>query len=208
MIRAVIFDFGNVISRFDVGIVLRTLAPFTAKPLPELEHAMFDSTDLFTQFEGGHVQPEEFYRCMIAAGGLAMSQEEFRKAFTGKFTPIPGTADIIRRLKPHYLLGLLSNTNIWDFESQIIRQEVFPLFNSVTLSFEVHALKPARRIYDDALVKLGVAPDEAVYIDDIREYVEAAEEMGMKGIRYTSDADLRNALGVLGVMPFSGDSRL
>lgn len=205
MIRAVIFDFGNVISRFDVRRVLLSLAPFTTKSLPELEHVMFTSTDLFTQFEAGRVTPEEFSRRMIAAGDLAISREEFRRAFTEKFTPIPGTADIIRKLKPHYLLGLLSNTNVWDFTHQIARQEVFPLFDSVTLSFEVHALKPDEEIYHDALGKLGVGPEQVVYIDDIPGYVEAAQRMGMKGIRYTSDGVLREELNALGVLPFAGD---
>jgi len=105
-------------------------------------------------------------------------------------------------------LGLLSNTNIWDYEEHITRQDVLPLFDSITLSFEVHALKPDKVIYRDALRKLGVSPEEAVYIDDIHEYVAAAEELGMQGIHYRSDAGLRDALGEMQVLPNKRDGHL
>lgn len=205
MIRAVIFDFGNVISTFDVGIVLRALAPYSRKNLGDLEAAMFASADLFTRFEAGLVEPDEFFLGMVKAGELTMSKKEFKRAFTQKFTPVSGTAEIIRRLKPDYKLGLLSNTNIWDYEEHITRQDVLPLFDSITLSFEVHVLKPDKVIYRDALSKLAVSPEEAVYIDDTHEYVAAAEELGMKGIHYRSDAGLRDALGEMQILPNKRD---
>jgi len=205
MIRAIIFDFGNVISSFDVGIVLRALIPYTGKSPADLEASMFASTDLFTRFEAGLVEPDEFFRSMVRAGALTISKEQFKRAFTEKFTPVPGTTEIIRRLKPEYKLGLLSNTNIWDYEEHITRHVVFPLFDSVTLSFEVHVLKPHNAIYEDALRKLGVSPEEVVYIDDIQEYVTAAEELGMKGIHYCSDAGLRDALDEMQVLPNKRD---
>jgi len=47
---------------------------------------------------------------------------------------------------------------------------VFPLFDTVTLSFVVGENETGRNIYMDALGKLNVHPEECIYIDDIREY--------------------------------------
>jgi HAD superfamily hydrolase (TIGR01509 family) len=69
----------------------------------------------------------------------------------------------------------------------------------VTVSFKVGALKPDRKIYLDALDKLGVRAEESVYIDDVREYADAAGALGIKGIHYTSHEDLVRYLRSLNI---------
>ena len=95
-------------------------------------------------------------------------------AFNGMFSPIEPTLALIRRLKGRYRLGLLSNTNEWHFRGHIATVPVFPLFDTVTLSYEVREMKPGERIYRDALGKLGLPPESCVFIDDIEENVAAA----------------------------------
>ncbi len=78
---------------------------------------------------------------------------------------------------------------------------VFSLFDTVTLSFEVGALKPEPEIYLDALRKLSLPPEACVFIDDIGKYAEGAAEVGIRGIRYTGHAELVRELSSLGVTP-------
>ena len=80
-----------------------------------------------------------------------------------------------------YRLGLLSNTNEWHFDHSIRTVDVFPLFDAVTLSYEVGAMKPAPVIYEDMLKKLGVPAGDCVYFDDIQENVDAGIRAGMHG---------------------------
>jgi HAD superfamily hydrolase (TIGR01509 family) len=71
--------------------------------------------------------------------------------------------------------------------------DVFPLFDAVTLSYKVHAMKPTAAIYADMLHKLGLEPGACLYIDDIPEYVQAARHLGMNAVTYTGhDALLRD----------------
>ena len=190
MIRAVIFDFGNVICRFDNGIILKRLSDHTGRSVEELQEIVHRSLDVIRSYEKGLISPGQFFKHIASVCGIRMSEDEFIRAYTDKFTPIPETLELIRRLKGKYKLGLLSNTSEWDFEHGIKTTEVFPLFDAVTVSFQVHALKPAREIYADAMAKLGVQPDECQYIDDIEQYAEAARRLGMTGIQYRSHADL------------------
>jgi FMN phosphatase YigB (HAD superfamily) len=60
-------------------------------------------------------------------------------------------------------------------------------------------MKPSERIYRDALAKLRLAPAACIYIDDIVEYVEKAETLGLKVIHYTSHEKLVSSLSALGV---------
>jgi molybdenum cofactor cytidylyltransferase len=59
-VRAVIFDFGNVICSFDVGRFIQNLVRLTGKPPEELTRAIQNSMTLIMQFESGLVRPPDF----------------------------------------------------------------------------------------------------------------------------------------------------
>jgi HAD superfamily hydrolase (TIGR01509 family) len=199
MIRGVIFDFGRVICRFDLGLFLDRLLPFTDHTLPELQAAMLASADLGIAYESGHLTSNAFYDAVRTRYDLSIAREDFISAYTGIFTPIPETYDLIRSLKTRYRLGLLSNTNEWHFQYVIERTEIFSLFDAVTLSYRVGAMKPARVLYDDMLGKLGLPPQEIAYIDDLQVNVDAAAALGMPALCYTDHVTLLADLGKLGV---------
>ena len=201
MIRAVVFDFGNVICRFDNKIILRRIADNTGRSIEELEEVVYQASELIESYERGIVSSEEFFARIASMCGLRMPEAEFIRAYTDKFTPIPETYQLIRRLKGKYKLGLLSNTSAWDFEYGIRTTEVFPLLDAVTVSFQVHALKPEKEIYVDVLAKLEVQPRECVYIDDIEQNVGAARELGMNAVLYRSPVELVESLKELNVLP-------
>jgi len=133
--------------------------------------------------------------------GVDVPVEELAEGFCDIFTPLESTHGLIRTLKGKYRLGLLSNTNEWHFLRRIRKVPVFPLFDAVTLSFEVGALKPEPEIYLDALRKLSLPPETCVFIDDIGKYAEGAAVLGIRGIRYTGHAELLRELSGIGVVP-------
>jgi len=197
-ISAFIFDFGNVICSFDAGLIVARTQRYSSLPADELLAALRGAHPIMRDYETGLLTSDEFFKRMCSACRLSVRKEDFVAAYTRIFQPIESTYSLIRELKPHYKLGLLSNTNEWHFEYGIKTVEVFPLFDTVTLSYEVKAMKPAREIYDDALRKLGVPPAECVYIDDLEENVLAAQELGMQGFLFRTGDALRESLKHLG----------
>jgi len=200
VIRGVIFDFGNVICSFDVEIFLAKLHEWSGLDVETLRDRIYGSR-LHSRYERGEISSERFYREISRLTGARVSAEEFAEGFSDIFTPLESTHGLIRALKGRYRLGLLSNTNEWHFERHIRKVPVFPLFDSVTLSFEVGALKPEPEIYLDALRKLSLPPEACVFIDDIGKYAEGAAALGIRGIRYTGPAELLRELSGLGVVP-------
>jgi glucose-1-phosphatase len=198
-IKGIIFDFGGVISAFDNGIFLRSLLRRTTKTVKEME-ALIVGSGLPQRYESGKISSREFFREIVEGCGLAMCEEEFIPAFTSIFTPIEPTARLIRELGRGYRLALLSNTNEWHFEHYIRTVEVFPLFDAVTLSFQVGEMKPGERIYRDVLSKIGLPPEACVFIDDLEENVEGARRLSIHGIRYTDHERLVASLRGLGVV--------
>ncbi len=197
-IRGIFFDFGNVICTFDNHRALAALASLCGRSPEALARLIFGS-DLPEAYESGAIDSQAFLAGVSALFGHAFEEASFVQAFTDIFTPIPSTFDLIRRLRPRYRLGLISNTNPWHAEHDIRTTSVFPLFDAVTFSHEVHATKPDPRIFQDALVKLGLEPGACVFIDDIPTFAEAATALGMNGITYTNPEALEIKLRQLGV---------
>jgi HAD superfamily hydrolase (TIGR01509 family) len=198
-ITTIIFDFGMVISSFDVKQFLRNISSATGLPVAELPAILEKIRDLVVRYETGLFSTDEFFRSVLDRTGLRITKEAFSNAYNDIFTPIPENRDLIRRLKPHYKLGLLSNTSEWHYDHAIRTVDVFPLFDAVSLSFEVKALKPSESIYRDMLRKLSSLPEECVYIDDLAENAAAAAKTGMHAIHYLSPAQLSVSLARLGI---------
>ena len=86
-------------------------------------------------------------------------------------------AEIDRLRAAGYHLGLLSNAG--GGARRIFEQYgVLNHFDSVTISAEEGVMKPDPRIYRIALARAGVAPEEALFVDDVIENVEAARDAG------------------------------
>jgi putative hydrolase of the HAD superfamily len=67
-------------------------------------------------------------------------------------------------------------------------------FSQLTWSCELGMVKPNPAIYTYTCEKLGVAPGEALFLDDKPENVRGAEEVGMEAIQFTSANELRKEL--------------
>jgi epoxide hydrolase-like predicted phosphatase len=77
-------------------------------------------------------------------------------------------------------------SNAWS-EARKETEERFHLldvFDVQVYSAEVHLAKPDPRIYKLALERLGVQPQEAIFVDDSPENIEAAKALGIHGVRF------------------------
>ncbi len=59
-------------------------------------------------------------------------------------------------------------------------------FDQVTLSYEVHAVKPEPSIYEHCLEGLGLSAEQALFLDDRIANVQGAELLGIRAIQFTS----------------------
>jgi len=201
MIKAIIFDFGNVICKFDDNIFLEKISKFTDKNVSELNYLIYISSDLTRKYENGLITSDEFFKKIVKKCDLSISKKEFRNAYTNRnFMPIKTTINLIRKLKSKYKIALLSNTSEWDFEYIIKKNEIFNLFDAISLSFKVKTMKPNPPIYLDCLAKLNLEPQECVFIDDKEKHVNGAKRIGINAILYVSYENLIDSLKNLNVL--------
>jgi HAD superfamily hydrolase (TIGR01549 family) len=113
--------------------------------------------------------------------------EELIKAkIDGQFIP-KENIKVVRELKKKYKVGILSNhVDEW-IKQTINNYKIENLFDSLTISSAVGERKPHAKIYYDALRKLSVKPEEAVFVaDEVAEDLVAASGLGMKTIWFNT----------------------
>lgn len=106
---------------------------------------------------------------------------------------------IENELKSKFKIGLLSNV-AKDRTKELFTDADIALFDDIVLSFQVGLAKPDPQIFMMAAERLGVEPDECVFVDDLSKYLLGAESIGMSTVLYTSMEGLRVELTKIGVL--------
>ena len=192
MIKEIIFDFGNVICSFTNDIFIKRVSDLTGKTKDEVFELIYKKSDVTKRAESGAITSQEFYEKLSDICGLKMSYEELKEIYSkDKFTPIEGMKELIESLKTKYKIGLLSNTSEWDYDYILKTAPIVKSFDTITTSFGAGAMKPNPIIFEDALKKSQLKPEECLYTDDIADYVEVAKNMGIKAVQFTTTEKFR-----------------
>lgn len=90
-------------------------------------------------------------------------------------------------------------TNAWDTIRHYMetRWHIADAFDVLVISAEEHLAKPDARIYQLALTRLGVQPQESVFVDDMEVNVLGAKAVGMHAILFRSTPQILADLGAL-----------
>jgi len=198
-IRAVIFDIGRVLVRVDLSRAMAGLSQ--AIPLsPEELWKALQNDPRWMDWQEGRISPRDWHLHITKRLGGSLSFEEFRQAWNRALDPEPmQSEEFLGGLAKKYRLAVLSNTDPLHMEQEESRYPFFRHFPVRVYSYRVGASKPSPLIYREALKGCKVAAPEAVFIDDVAAYVEAARQLGMKGVVYQSPDQLAADLGALGV---------
>ena len=145
--------------------------------------------------------PQAWHKHLTARLGVTLGFEEFCAAWIRALDPETILSErLFEELSTRCRLGLLSNTDPihaahLERHFSFVRHFPVRIYSNV-----VGASKPSPVIYQAALRALEVAPEEALYIDDIEEYAEAARQLGMDAVRYESPAQLDAELSRRGLL--------
>jgi putative hydrolase of the HAD superfamily len=193
-VKAVLFDFGGVITA-PMGPMFATVATAAGADPTELAALLIGTYDAddhpMTRIERGEITFDELCRWA--------RQEGASRGWTLELAPmvryletidlrqemIERVADLRRR---GYRTAIVTNnfkeiTSLWR-----ARVDIDGLFDTVVDSCEVGLRKPDPRIYHLTLERLGgVAPEEAVLLDDFEVNLAGAREIGMHGVYVGAD---------------------
>ncbi len=202
-IDTIISDLGGVLINVDTENVCAKFAQHSLLSVEAIKQRF--SPSVVTSFEldlaKGLMTPQRFYELASKELRLkSLSFQEFDRIYSDRFTRKDDSINFIRNLSRKYTIAMLSNTCAPHYAYWVkALGEDMKLFKEVVLSFQIGIAKPDRRIFLEVVKRLGVKPEQCVFIDDVEEYVEAASRVGMHGIQFISVDQLKSDLGKLGV---------
>lgn len=188
-IRAVFWDFGGVIQRTEYQTPRQRLAERFGMDYHDLDKLVFQSGTA-AQATLGEIGENEHWQAV--AGRLKVNENEVARIkaqfFAGDVIDRE-LVQFIRALRRRAHVGLISNA--WDgMRAHLQREGLLDAFDSLVVSAEVGAAKPDARIYRMALDQAKVKAEEAVFVDDMPENIEACRQIGMKGILFQDSREV------------------
>ncbi|MFP6815970.1 MAG: HAD-IA family hydrolase [Pseudomonadales bacterium] len=209
-ISAILWDFGGVL----------TSSPFEAFKRFEIEHGMpedfirgINATNpdhnAWAQFESSSIELDEFdqkFADESAAQGHRIQGRQVIGLLSGHLRS--RMVDALKHCKQQFRVACITNNlksgagpaMARDPERARKMAAVMELFDLVVESSVEGIRKPNPRIYQLTCERLGIAPHEAVYLDDLGVNLKPARALGMHTIKVVSESqaieDLSSATGL------------
>lgn len=183
MIRAFITDFGGVLMRTSTDTSRRKLEAELGLTANTIETQVFMS-DLSTRAQHGEISADAFWEQTVRNLAASMSIREFRRRFFADDALDQELMTLIRSFRPKYKTAIISNA--W-LDARKLFTDVLHIadaFDEIVISAEEKIMKPDPRIYQLTLDRLGVQAEQALFLDDLRANVRAAQTLGMHGIHF------------------------
>lgn len=185
MIKALVLDFGNVISEPHDDTVYGRMAERSGLPADFFQTACWKYRD---EFDGGKISGKEMYRRVLADGKVSLSETELDRIAgeliiedIGSWTRINQrvTDWALDLQRQGYVLGILSNMpqDFLDMAGHAV--ELFSKADVPVFSCHVGTIKPRPEIYRILLDRLGCEGPEVVFFDDLEANVAAARDQGI-----------------------------
>ncbi len=197
--RGLLVDYGGVLTTdlfesFRAFCELEGLAPDS---VADRFRSDKDCRELLIGLETGRIEEAAFEPKFGSLLGVARPEGLIDRLFAGSRPDDSMVAAVLEARRAGIRTGLISNS--WGTR-RYDRAQLAELFDGVVISGEVGMRKPAPEMYSLGAERIGVAPDECVFVDDLPFNLEPAAQLGMATVHHVSAeqtiAELERLLGV------------
>ena len=199
-LRGLIVDFGgvlttNVFDSFRAFGEAEGLDPLTVKKAFREDP---EALSLLRQLERGDIDVEDFEPAFGERIGVSDTEGLVARLFGG-VGPDERMLGAVRRAGDAGICtGLISNS--WGAGLSYDMSLLDELFESIVISGDVGMHKPEPAIYMLGAEQLGLEPGQCVFVDDLRENCQGAEEVGMTAVLHRgADSTVPQLEKLLGV---------
>ena len=200
-LRAVVFDFGMVLSGQPNMDAHATMVQITGMPVERFETFYWADRLAYDQ---GTLSGLRFWQNFVYDAGLDLNEsavEELHRLDALYWTTqnpvmLAWQAELKKR---GLLTGILSNMGDSVLASLEKHFDWLPSFDVLVWSFQLGMIKPDPAIYHHLLTRLGTRPEETLFLDDRHANVEAAQKLGIHAIEFTTVEKLRDDLVAAGL---------
>ena len=192
MIKNLIFDFGNVVVRFDPRY-MASLVSDNENDIETLVKTVFNPKT-FESTDRGLITLEEHINMVLPDVPEYLTDKAI-KLLTDWYMMLPiydGMEELLSSVKKAgYKIYILSNINS-NFKDNADKVEILKMFDGMVFSSEIKHIKPEPEIYEYLLKKYSLNANECMFIDDRAINAEGAEQVGIKGYLFEGAERLKN----------------
>ena len=200
--KAVVFDFGGVVFRWQPLQLLQQVLPHHARDeasAREVAAQIFQSfvphSD-WAEFDRGTVGAPELAECIALRAGMSVEDvSAVIAAVPPHLEPVRTTVALMRRLKEAgHPLFYLSNMPAPYADHLERSNDFFSWFDGGVFSARVGLIKPDPAVFELMHLRFGITPAESVFIDDHVGNVQTAEACGWRAIHFQNAEQCENQL--------------
>lgn len=198
--KAILFDFGNVLIKWDLHRIYDSLFPS-----PEAVNAFLEEVHFYewnSLMDRGLPFGEGVARASAQFPQYAHLFQRFDEKWLETIRePIEGSIAIARRLKEAgHPLYMLSNVSREKFPQARQAHPFLEMFEDIVMSSELGVIKPEPAAFTQTLERIKHPADEVIFIDDAAANIEAARALGITAIQFHSPEQLERELKSLRIL--------
>ncbi|PEY82642.1 2-haloalkanoic acid dehalogenase [Bacillus cereus] len=110
-------------------------------------------------------------------------QDFWNENFPKCFSIDQNTIHFLNHIKRHFKIGIITNGSTHRQKAKIINTYLNNYFDTIIISEEVGLSKPDKRIFELALNKLNVQPENTLFVgDDLEKDIAGCQNANIKGV--------------------------
>lgn len=196
MIMAVMFDLGGVYFEDGTKKFVAKLSPLVNKNKEELLN--FFRTGKSIDYRKNIISGDEFFTWTSKELGSNVTPRDLNIMWVSEYTEMAGIRDLILSLKNGGIKVTILSDNVPERVKYLQEKYQFlDLFDDVVLSYEVNLIKDSSEMFELALSRLNLKPNEVIFVDDKQEKLDIAKELGINTVLFKSVNDLKEDLNHL-----------
>lgn len=201
MIKTIFFDLGEVVLtndwHYECPEKFRAFSEYFSITNDQMEDGWNTAWPLY---ELGKISENAFWEDFLRASGTTKIDTHKAKALWRKyFGSKPGMFELLHKLKTHYTLTVLSSTGKEWLDYKIQKYNLDSFFSFYITTSATGLKKTDKRIYELALKETRTRPEEALFVDDTWEALNAAQQVGIGVIPFQNSQQLEKELTNLGL---------
>jgi len=186
--KAILCDLGGVLLYVNFNLAMERLSNESGLSKRELKIRIF-SSGIKEKHDLGFISSFDFYKHIITREEISFLY--FQSIWSEIFIENRELINYLSFYTKSCRLYIASNTDPLHYAFCSHNYSWFSMFTGFGLSFRLKRAKPSPEFHSKLCQEFGINYQDALFIDDLKDNVEAAEELGIKSHLFTDLAGLK-----------------
>lgn len=193
MIKVILFDLGGVLFTNGTSLLAKHIAQKHNKD-HQAVYDLLNYSDIGNAYREGKITRDEFWDSVKEQLGIGDDTNQLEATWISFYEIIEGTKYIINSLRKKYKVYFLSDSTKERIVAFDRKFEFSKMFHGGIFAHEHGVRKPNSKIYEIAIEKIGVKPEEILFIDDKQLNLPPAEKLNMQTLLFSTPEKLQDDL--------------